>query len=67
MMYMARKGFTLYPDYLYCSQVPTAREQVNLVGGGFKRITIGDITKCRDPEGLKAMEQLSKFNILNYS
>ncbi len=67
MMYMSRKGFTLYPDYLYCSQVPTAREQVNLVGAGIKRITVGDTQKCRDPRGLDAMAQLKSAKILNYS
>ncbi len=66
-MYLSRKGHTLYPDYFYCSQVPTAREQVNLVGGGFKRITIGNTQKCRDPEGIKAMEQLKSLGILDYS
>jgi len=67
MMYMARKGFTLYPDYLYCSQVPTAREQVNLVGANIKRITIGDTQKCRDPRGFDAMAQLKSAKILDYS
>ena len=67
MMYMARKGFTLYPDYLYCSQVPTAREQVNIVGAEIKRITIGDTQKCRNPRGLDAMDMLKKSKILDYS
>ena len=67
MMYIARKGHTLYEEYLYCSQVPTAREQVNLVGADIKRITIGDTQKCRDPRGLDAMQQLKDANILDYS
>ena len=67
MMYMARKGHSLYPNFLYCSQVPTAREQVNLVGAGIKRITIGDTQKCRDPRGLDAMRQLKDAEILDYS
>ena len=67
MMYLSRKGHTLYPDYLYCSQVPTAREQVNLVGANIKRVTIGDIQKCRDPRGLDAMAQLKSSKILDYS
>jgi len=66
-MYLARKGHKIHPNYLYCSQVPTAREQVNLVGGDFKRITIGNLQKCRDPEGIKAMEQLKRLDILDYT
>ncbi len=67
MMYLARKGFTLHPEYLYCSQVPTAREQVNLIGADIKRITIGDTQKCRDPRGFDAMAQLKSAKILDYS
>jgi dCMP deaminase len=67
MMHVARLGYKLIDDYLYCSQVPTSREQVNLVGAGIKRITIGDIQKCRDPYGLQAMELLKKHEILDYS
>lgn len=67
IMHIARYGYTLYDDYLYCSQVPTAREQVNLVGADIKRITVGDIQKCRDPSGIQAMKQLRDTGILNYS
>ena len=67
LMHVARKGYTLFDDYLYCSQVPTAREQVNLVGAEIKRITIGDIQKSRDANGIKAMEQLKAFKVLDYS
>lgn len=66
LMHLARYGYILFEDYLYCSQVPTAREQVNLIGADIKRITIGDIQKCRDAEGLKAMSQLKDAGILNY-
>ncbi len=67
LMHLSRYGYTLYEDYLYCSQVPTSREQVNLVGADIQRITVGDIQKCRDPQGLKAMEQLNALKILDYS
>jgi len=66
-MYLVRKGHRLHPNYLYCSQVPTSREQVNLIGGGIKRITIGDVQKCRDPQGIEAMAQLKRLDILDYS
>ncbi|NCO04351.1 MAG: deoxycytidylate deaminase [Alphaproteobacteria bacterium] len=66
MMHLARKGHRLISDFLYCSQVPTSREQVNLVGARVKRITIGNIQKCRDPHGLKAMKQLQGSKIIDY-
>ncbi len=67
MMYLSRKGHTLYPDFLYCSQVPTAREQVNLVGSSVTRVTAGDLQKCRDPRGLDAMQLLKEHGIMDYN
>ena len=67
LMYMARHGMKLVPEYLFCSQVPTSREQVNLVGAGIKRITIGDPTKARDPSAIEAMKQLSGSGIVTYT
>lgn len=67
MMHMARKGHKLINGFLYCSQVPTSREQVNLVGAGVTRITIGNTQKCRDVHGIKAMKQLSETKILDYN
>lgn len=67
LMYMARHGLTLVENYLFCSQVPTSREQVNLVGAGIKRITIGNLAKARDTDALKAMRQLSEAGIISYT
>ena len=67
LMYLARHGYTLYDGYLYCSQVPTSREQVNLVGAEITRITVGDIQKCRDPDGQRAMQQLKETGLMDYS
>lgn len=66
LMYMARHGYSLVQDFFFCSQVPTSREQVNLVGAGIKRITVGDLNKARDPDALTAMKQLSGAGILLY-
>lgn len=66
LMYLHRHGLTPVDGYLFCSQVPTSREQVNLVGANIKRITVGDLKKCRDPDGLVAMGQLSEAGILKY-
>lgn len=67
MMHLKRCGYKLIDDYLYCSQVPTSREQVNIVGAGIKRITVGNMQKCRDPDGIKAMQKLKDSKILDYS
>lgn len=66
LMYLRRHGLTPVDGFLFCSQVPTSREQVNLVGAGIKRITVGDLKKCRDPDGIVAMQQLSEAGILTY-
>lgn len=67
LMHMARRGLTLCGDYMFSSQVPTAREQVNLVGATIKRITVGDMRRSRDSYGFEAMETLRKANLLDYS
>lgn len=67
LMYMARHGFKLIEGYFFCSQVPTSREQVNLVGANIQRITIGDLAKARDPSALDAMRQLYAAGIIDYS
>lgn len=67
LMYIARHGMTLMENYLFCSQVPTSREQVNLVGANVRRITIGDPQKARDPDAISAMRQLSAADIIDYT
>ncbi len=67
LMVCARKGLDIMQNYFYCSQIPTSREQVNLVGAGIKRITIGDFEKSRDRHGRKAMKQLSKVGIIKFT
>lgn len=67
LMYMARHGMRIVPGYLFCSQVPTSREQVNLIGANINRITIGDIAKARDPSALEAMRQIAAADIIVYT
>lgn len=67
LMYLARHGLKPVDGYLYCSQVPTSREQVNVVGAGISQLAVGNTQKCRDPSGIKAMKQLKEAGILNYS
>lgn len=67
LMFIARNGYSLIDGYLYCSIVPTSREQVNLIGSGIKHISVGDIQKSRDGYGIKAMNVLRDAKILEYS
>lgn len=67
LMHMARHGYTLVEGYFYCSQVPTSREQVNVVGAGIKRITVGDASKYRGYNSVDAMNLLREHGILDYS
>jgi len=67
MMSIARYGHALQTDYFYCSQVPTSREQVNMVGANIKNICIGNTQKSRDCHGFTAMEQLRSTKIISYS
>ena len=66
LMYLSRKGLTLVDDFLYCSEVPTSREQVNMVGAEISIISIGDRTKSRDEHGFLAKELLSEKKIISY-
>ncbi len=66
LMYRAKRGFKLCDGYFFSSQVPTSREQVNLIGAGMKRLTVGNPAKARDPDALVAMKQLSDAKIIDY-
>lgn len=67
LMTISRRGLRLIDGFLYCNQVPTSREQVNLVGAEINRITIGDMTKSRDTDALRAMKILSRSAIIRYT
>ena len=64
IMRATRDSLKIHPNYIYSSQVPTARELVDMVGMGLTKLTIGDRTKCRDPGGLEALEQLVNAQII---
>lgn len=64
LMTAARQGLSFIDDLIYCTEVPTAREQVNLVGAGITTIHVGDQNKARDDSALQAMTQLQEAGIL---
>ena len=65
LMTAARRGLKIDQNYLFSSRVPTAREQVNIVGAGFSKIWLGNTTDARDADALQALDQLTKAGILN--
>ncbi len=67
LMTISRYAYSLEKNYFYCSQVPTSREQVNLVGANINRICIGNLQKCRDRFGFEAMQALSKKKIIDFT
>jgi dCMP deaminase len=64
LMNAPRRGLELLDGFIYCSQAPTAREQVNLVGAGLSLIVIGNRHEARDEASLAALEMLTKAGIL---
>lgn len=66
IMACRRLGLTPLKEYLFCSQVPSPREQVNLIGAGFSEILIGDSFRSRRPEGFKARDLLEDNGLMKF-
>jgi deoxycytidylate deaminase len=67
LMNIPRRGLKIIDNLLYASQVPTAREQVNLVGAGLDHIFIGNRNKARDQDALDALRVLEEAGILGFN
>jgi len=59
LMNAARYGLHIQNGYVFSAQVPTSREQVNMLGAGINEYRIGNIHKARDNYGLLALEYLT--------
>lgn len=57
-------GFKIIDKTLYCSQTPTSREFVNMIGTGHTELIINQQQICRDKWGLKALEQIKEHGII---
>ena len=64
LIYAARRGLKICPDYIYSAHVPTSREFVNLIGGGYTKIWIGNKNRSRNKFGITAMRQLEENGII---
>lgn len=66
LMTAARKGLRISPGFLYSSRVPTAREQVNMLGAGLSKILIGELDAARDEHSLAAMKIFQEKGIISF-
>lgn len=66
LMNAPRHGLKICNGLLFSSQVPTAREQVNIIGAGLSSITVRNMGAARDDWALAAMRQLGKAEILTF-
>lgn len=66
LMAVKRGGFSIVSDYVFNSQVPTSREQVNAVGGGITNMFVGDPFRARKDEDMDAKNLLHKKEILTF-
>lgn len=66
LMACKRLGLTPLHDYLFCSQVPSAREMVNAVGAGFSKLYLGDPFKSRDQSGIQARDLLRDKGVMTF-
>jgi dCMP deaminase len=65
LMNAARLGLKLVDGFFYCVQLPTAREQVNLVGAGITRIFVAHPDRARDDSAIAAAKTLQKVGVLD--
>lgn len=66
LMSMPRHGLKIAGGLLFCSQLPTAREMVNMVGAGLSGITVRNPGMARDEWAFGAMRQLSRAGVLTF-
>ncbi len=64
MMTAARDGLRIDKDFLFSSRIPTAREQVNMIGAGLTGIYIGSAGDARDEDAMAALKMLTDAEIL---
>lgn len=64
LMNASRHGVKLISGSIYCTRVPTAREQVNMVGTGLTQMIIDNTDKARDKHAFEALKQLTDADIM---
>ena len=65
LMVAAREGLEILPSYIFSSRVPTSRELVNFIGGGYQSLHIANTEDARDEHALEALRTLRDHGIIN--
>ena len=65
LMVTAHERVEILPDYIFSSRIPTSRELVNFVGGGYKVLHIADMDDARDEHAFEALSLLRTHGILH--
>lgn len=66
LMNAARRGVKLVDGLIYATRIPTAREQVNMVGAGISEIFVRSRDDARDQFSLDAMALFEQAEILKF-
>lgn len=66
IMGAARIGVKLVDGMIFCTNVPTSREQVNLIGGGITRLYIEHANKALDEAAILAKRAVTNARILDF-
>jgi|JI10StandDraft_1071094.scaffolds.fasta_scaffold154057_3 deoxycytidylate deaminase len=66
VMGAARIGVKLIDGMVFCTNIPTAREQVNLVGAGITRIYVEHPNKALDESAIQAKRTVMNARILDF-
>lgn len=67
IMTAVKNGFQILNSEIYCSEVPTSRELVNIVGANIKHVIIEEIDAARDKFAHIALQVLTEKKILRVS
>ncbi len=60
------KGYILHPEHIFCSQIPTSREMINMVGAGIKHMVIGNPMRAKRTEDIQAKNLLEENGIITF-
>ena len=66
LMSAPRHGLKPVNGLLFYTQLPTSREQVNIVGAGLGSLIVKNMQKARDDWAYEAMKKLSKHEVLTF-
>ncbi len=66
IMGSARVGVKLIDGMIFCTNIPTAREQVNMIGGGITRVYVEHPNKALDEFAIQAKRTVTNARMLDF-